>query len=559
MPTWEAVKAEAAPAVHVSKTNLVKRCEPEKTTRFLHGLPFTMSKRLRNAHIKADINAQHPADLIWNIWQELGDLIPDTAAFSAGEYQKAAEHIARNPSRATVETGLTQLIAWGIVEICEICDLATQNETSSKVADLANLKQHTRPAVLYRFLPIAAQVANFQKHYTYLLREYAFKDTPDNVQPEWCDPADLDLLEEMRQPVYQQYASERAAALGRFDRDSGYLESALERIQQGRYIAHTLPAGELRNSREYRKALQKMCVPSDGSEAENAYMDMYTVGCSRSTLPRLRAANGVITVPREKVIPVEQVTDYQRDCGLVLAEHDNGTATVKAPSAQKFANLADESERAAYAALCERQKRTRQQVNKPVFNQKPDTIPADYSEAHKLTQFDFTPGAEQIARYDPETGERYPAAALFSALADRTVQTREQGEVMTLTSYSMEAIEERERHEQETASTNAEMPQANHAIPDYGRKLSGAAAGQTREPIQGARPRPPSGDVFSAGRGTRQAVKRPAHTCHCGAPATGLSAGPVWECDDCRTRGAFVALQNIRTQTAQYAAAGIDS
>jgi hypothetical protein len=412
LPTWDDYKRQNQPEITKYNTNC----------RFPIGLPSTLSHRLRNVHLKVHVKSQHPADLVWAVWQELGNILPDDQPFTAGQYKAATERIGRNLTRDTIQTGLDQLAVWGSVEFCDNCNLATQGDTSSR---LQMSQKSGRPGQLYHFLPIDQQVTHFDQHYRYILREKAFAGVPSEVQPEYGDLSEDDLLrlDDLRAPVYAEHEKDRQKSQADLDRGVGMLESAIGRIQQGRYIPVTLPPGELPNTRVYRRALQKMEVPADGTAKEEAYKDMFKVGCSRSTLARIRAVNQVITVAREKVIPLDQVTDYQRDNGLVLAEHDDGTATIRAPSAEKFADLADEHERAAYETLCQRQRETRSRAtsHESQFESTPrpksGTIPATYSDRHILEQFEFTPGADQIRRYDAETGEVYTPGELWQHLA----------------------------------------------------------------------------------------------------------------------------------------------
>ena len=402
-------------------------------TRFPYGFPYTLRTRILNAHyqLKGRVNAQRPAVLVWEVWQELGDIFPDAQPVTAKQVQAASAAIGRNVSEDAAETGLAMLAAWGVTEIRHKCDLPTQENLSSKVAKVPNLPKRTRPAKYYQFMPIDQQVANVARHYTYLERESAFAGVPSDVQPEYGDLAedDLGLFDDLRAPVYEQYAAERESAQATLDRGVGMLESAVERILQGRYRPVTLPPGPIPNAPALMRALHKADLEAAGGEREKAYKEQFVLGVSRSTLSRIRTANGAITVAREGQIPAGHVTDYQRDHGLVLAEHDDGTVTVKLASAEKFADMANEDERQAYEDLCQRQRETRarakgkekSQVETKPRPPLPDTIPQAYSDQHVLEQFEFTPGAESIPRFDAKTGEVYTPGQLWRLLADRLV------------------------------------------------------------------------------------------------------------------------------------------
>ena len=400
LPTWEEYKTDHRPLSPVAATS----APPISITRFPYGLPSTLSKRLRNAHLKVNVKSHHDADLVWLVWQEMKDLIPDDAMFTAGELEEAANLIGRNLSRHTVEMGLAQLVAWGIVEICDNCDLPTQEDTSSKVEKVANLRKRTRPGKLYRFLPIDQQLVHFERHFTYLLRECAYTGVPSDVQPEWAElvPEEVAFLDEIREPVYAEYEGPRRTAQAGLDRDSDWLENALTCIRQGRYQPHILPPGPIPNTCAYRVILHREWLKAGGGSRENAYQAMFEIGCSRSTLSALRKTNHSITIPREERIPRQQVTAYQYDHGLVLADHNDGTVTVKRPSSENSLNWPMNTN-ARSMRNCANTSRpcavSGHRQNRPFKAEpdaKPDTIPAAYSSSHVLEQLEFTPEADCI-------------------------------------------------------------------------------------------------------------------------------------------------------------------
>jgi hypothetical protein len=396
-----------------------------------------------NAHyrLKGQVKAQRPADLVLEVWQELRDVWPDDMPITPKQFEIAAAHIGRNVTEHTAQTGLAMLAAWGMTEIRENCNLPTREHTNRQVANFPNLPTCTRPATYYQFLPWDRQLENFARHYAYLERESAFAGVPSDVQAEYgdLDGDDLRLLDDYRAPVYATHEAARQKSQDRLDQRMGRLEGDIERIQQGRYRAVTLPPGPIPNAAALMRALHKADLTAAGGEREKAYLAQFDLGVSRSTLSRIRTVNAAITVTRERVIPLADVTDYQRAAGLVLSENEE-TATVRAPSAEKFVDMADEHERAAYEALCQRQRenRAKAKAHESQFESTerppvPITIPAAYSDRHVIEQFEFTPGADAIPRYDGETGEVYTPAQLWRALAE---SVRKGAAMPTFTAHS---------------------------------------------------------------------------------------------------------------------------
>jgi hypothetical protein len=451
LPTWTDYKAE-----QISRTHATTGPSPTASRRFPEGLPYTINKRLLNIHLKVKVANQAPAALAWFVWHEMR--LPEDAWFTAGEFEEAARLAGRNLSRDTVETGLEQLEAWGVVEkIRDICDLSSSHDSGSPVAKVANLRRRTRPAGQYRFLLVGEALNNFERCFGYKLREAAFDGVPDEVQPEYAalSPDDLQRLNEFRAPLYEAHAARRQAAQARWERERDYLAEDMARIRVGRCWSVNLPPGELRNARAYRDALYTDGLVAAGGERENAYRAQFDIGVSRSTLNRMRARNEVITVPRYEELPLtpgEPVIDqlaskdsYAVERGLcelvagddvitVYGEREPGfydrwvedhadtgvVARVRRPAAEKFAELATPEELQAAADLSARQRercarRKDRSVEPPPAV--PLTVPPAYTDEHVLAQAVMLL-PEGVTRCDPETGEVYSPARLWQLMAE---------------------------------------------------------------------------------------------------------------------------------------------
>src|SRR5690606_7717120 len=144
------------------------------------------------------------------------------------------------------------------------------------------------------------------------------------------------LWDDWRAPLYVERAAAREQAAEKHARDLAYLEADFARIRAGSYNPVILPAdAKIESAPRYADALKAARVAAAGEKGISTYRLIYETGRSYSAEVRARERAQVVAVPQKRTIPAEQVTDYQRACGLVLEEHD-GQAIVKAPSVEKL-------------------------------------------------------------------------------------------------------------------------------------------------------------------------------------------------------------------------------
>lgn len=414
---------------------------PNKTRRFPLGLPITLNDRLIGAHLKFKhlrIKQQHPAALMLFVWHELREILPEDARFTAGQFQTATEQIGRNLTRRTIDSAIEELAAWGFGDctFCEGYDLSITERLN--ISSAKSTTERAAPGEKsFQFFPIEQQIANFERHWRYLLRELAFEDIPDNVQAEFADltAAQIACLNEARRPIYAQYAELREQAEQRLITTSDvvgikgqldkYLDENLEKIRAGRYQPVRLVDGALENTKSYRQALYIQPFvdnPVYVREAANRTA-MRKTGTSAATIARYRDEQGLVLQERTKVVAAESVTKYQRDRGLVIKESE-GKATIRIEGAEMLATAApeqtveestrrkDKARQRRKLVSLHRQKLEAQRLQEPSENKHEpeellnETIPAAYSDHFLLRQLDFTPGAEKLLRYevDLDTG-----------------------------------------------------------------------------------------------------------------------------------------------------------
>lgn len=485
---WEDYKAQHAPAL---SGNISRSALAPSTTRFPKGYPYTLRRRILNAHHRIDVQPQLPAFAVDYIYHQIPDTaLPDGAWFTWGGFQDAARDAGREPGRRMVERGLDQLVAWGRVERLEVATVETiETDSSCTVCDLTTLRGNVvrlqsvqlgtakriertarlgKPVTLYRFLPHGKSLENIAAHWRYMVQEHRHADVPDDVQPEWGDLTDdeIALWDEYRAPLYATASAARQKAASQVDRDMAYMEDDFERIIQGRYHAIDLGDAKLRNVTEVGDAVKRAVLRRHGGEFP-AYKMPYETGRSRATEARARERIDAITVEQSRVIPAAEVTDYQRDHGLVMREFDNGMVEVKAPSIEKLADFADETERAAYGEVQERQRaraeksvvaRRREKVRSaqpvPQFKAdipdhvKPETIPAAYTDGHLYAQFSMFPLPADFQTFNPETGEVLPAGELWKRGAAYLRERQRQSECDTMLHAHHAAPDAHDGHQQ---------------------------------------------------------------------------------------------------------------
>ncbi|HEX3053045.1 MAG TPA: bifunctional DNA primase/polymerase [Aggregatilineaceae bacterium] len=525
------VASERRPVLETSYMggNLIQAGE-NTPRRFPLGLPYVLNRRLMNAHKKIAVDRQHAAALIWYLWHEIPQLIQDDQAFTAGELIAALAHIGRNTSRDTVEKALEQLVYWRVVEICDICDLHTQNNIHISVANSANLRKRTKPGKLYRFLPIERQVANFQTHWGYLLREATYQQIPADVQAEFgdLDTDELAALTDYRADLYAEHepAREKAAASLQLGIES--LARGVKNILAGRYRpVAKLPSGEIKNARQYCDLVYKAQLQEVGGEREKAYEAQFEIGVSRSTLARMRDRVGVITVERSKVLAADLITDYQRDNGFIIEEYQDGSAKVRMASAEKLIERASEGEKAAYDRRCELQKarralqdsRLRQLTSlkaAPAYqpSEKPTApkadlplfIPEAYSDSFVRDQA-FMKWPENLPHFDSQTGEILTPKQLWRALADHLLG-RAESEAETISTYTVHAEPREHTHQAvDTLAARESERDTRVRMSEQPNTISRRAVAVLDQPAQTELPY----RLDSAGQVVKKAV-----CCHCG-------------------------------------------
>jgi hypothetical protein len=151
----------------------------------------------------------------------------------------------------------------------------------------------------------------------------------------------------------------------------------------------------------------------------------------RSSLARINDRAGVIKVSRHKVVAATELTPYQREY-LVEEWHNDGTVTVKLPSAAKLRENALPEEIAAYDELRAAQRDRRQSPAAPESVEQgqpavlrcrkkaplPLVMWQGYSEEHLRRQYEFMPLPAEFSTFDLDTGEVYPADQVWQRGAE---------------------------------------------------------------------------------------------------------------------------------------------
>lgn len=535
--SWEHWRAHQRPALSVSGA--------VTATRFPLGLPYTLNKRYLNAHRRVSVKAQINAAAVDYFYHQIAPAaLPDGAWLSAGGFRQLARAAGFDPSSHLCTTGLDQLAAWGRVERLEVdrvewleteeggigkkCNLYTLTQKVYRLRFLVVPTTGPAPKVIYRFRAWPDSLARIAQRWRMLSREHRYREAPDNVQVEWGDLADdeIALWDDYRAPLYALWAAERAHAAEKHADDLAYLEADFERIRAGSYRPVTLLEGaQIRNATDYADALKAARVAAAGEKGISTHRLAYETGRSYSAEVRARDRVAVIAVPQRRTIAADQVTDYQRACGLVFEERD-GKAVVKAPSVEKLRDHAAPEEIAAAESISQAQRqrgelsaesRRRERVREATpaaqfkapdsqGDHRPEIIPEGYSNAHLRAQYELCPLPPEFRPYDAETGELYELDQLLSEprwlwkAGARWLAEWQEAEAM---STFVELSEPKERsHEQEAPRTNAEAGAGIHPA-----TVGDPRQGQGDRPASERNTRPDRGVASSDG--TRAETLRP--------------------------------------------------
>ncbi len=403
---------------------------PEAPRRYPGGLPITSSRQRMELHLRFDIKRQDPLDALEYLFHEIPeDVLPEDAYFSVSSFVKATQKIGRNASANLVEAGLKMALAFDNLDMVESADLIPDGEIHKKCngqvdsyttnpfqnfrISVSTLCSITKPTTLYRFKPAAVRQKNDARVFRYGLREWTFKHAPDLVQAEFGGHLTDDqraVLDDYSAGLGLYNGEDHREALAKFERMAGWLDADQESIEAGTNFAVRLPEGEISSAGAYRLLWLKV-------EAARRDVPRDRAGLSNATLSRHWDDLNLIPVPRSVVVPCERVTPYQREHGLVLAMHGDGTATIRAKGVLKSRDRATREEIKAFEDSRPKQQANRKKwepaqisdgdfeerfdqlnhpdehdvelVATPPTPSKPLTVPADYSEAHKRSQYHY--------------------------------------------------------------------------------------------------------------------------------------------------------------------------
>ena len=111
--------------------------------------------------------------------------------------------------------------------------------------------------VRFQFLPWPDQLRSFERHWRYIVREYAYRRAPDDVQPEYghLDSEQTARLDAARASVYERWADARLEAKITESAHLTRLERDIAKIAAGNYRPVRVPVEALRNVSTYKQAL----------------------------------------------------------------------------------------------------------------------------------------------------------------------------------------------------------------------------------------------------------------------------------------------------------------
>ena len=405
-----------------------------------------------------------------------------------------------------------------------------------------------------------------------------------------------------RQPLYEQFAAERARAEKRIRRMTRVLRQQLHAASQGYHDLAVIPDEPTPNKARYRDALDERRRLEEnpiGIRVESTAKTCAAVGFKdRQALRRSRERRLLVTdkqykpktLQRGDVLGQLPESVVNRGWGLRLEASNGDTFEVTTKSRPYAENWAERQfsagctvtaqmqtvslERAATteeikaleARHEKRLERQRERVRAYAANPRPVTPANDHSAAYVTAQArlslpeHFTENEGVLL--NTRTGESWGVSpqVLCQAVAG-SLGRKEREEMSTHAAHIADALEARESLEtvssehQPSLDSESSEHQPSLSLVDsdartYTTKHGAPVANATRDTGQ---LRATSDQPVILQKLQKLPVR---HACHvCGSPAHRLT-GKGWECDDCNDQGAIIALQNIRAWCAQHAAVG---
>jgi len=481
---------KALPADWVPDFELSRRRDNSETTAphiarysrvFPDGPPTTLLRKLRMLHKIQPVENHAPCETVLSYWQHIVEagVLPDDAIMTDADFLRAARQLNPKASRKAVERGLQQVRALEFVSLFSL-EASGDNASTEK-----------RDKVRFQFLPWPDQLRSFERHWRYIVREYAYRRAPDDVQPEYghLDSEQTARLDAARAPMYERWADARLEAKITESAHLTRLERDIAKIAAGNYRPVRVPIEALRNVSTYKQALAVRRLEAQRDKGLRAGRLAFELGVTVRTVRNMAERDDRFVLKEQTGTPaLEDLNDYQRDNlpYLTVGKPAEGMVTLKAEPRVMLREYADETDCAAHdERVREKREAAAQRAAEAAPPPAPDergeeappppppvrrvTIYADYSDGHKLRQLLWTPGAMDLPRYDAE-GVYYTPDELWRMMADAPPAPQERavfehlvtqaalgkGDMGTFAAYS----EPRERgdDEQETgpAPTDAE-------------------------------------------------------------------------------------------------------
>lgn len=395
--------------------------------RFRGNLPHTMIQRMLDMGL-------HNAALVWENWHQLDT--PDDQPTSRAELQDSYYHL----SRRSTDQGLSQL------ETLNIVRFETHTSASKEVTFQNVQKGRGRPAGRVIFLPVFDVLDHLEGVFANAAyeRRHAQLDAPADVRADFAEPPMTPEGEAAanaaRAPIHEAHADDRADAAAAYERDLRYIRQDFERIRRGAYKPFDFPP-DVTSAAELRRALYKRTL-DDHPDGIESYRVRRAAGISRATQSRIRKEYSIV-IPQTEDTPVrapdeirlgrrqraeliagdttlilEGAEDAQReDVRDFLSTHQGVILRKSRPALEKRRDQASEQEQAAYQEYSELQARRARAGGGATRGEEKRLLPTGYTTTWLLRQLEMTPGAEDLARYDADTGEKWTAPQLWHALA----------------------------------------------------------------------------------------------------------------------------------------------
>lgn len=282
--------------------------KPPRTAWAQGGLPDDLRELMLNIDNETGLSDQAPAVLVWDLYCMAVNrrLLADGEHLTIRALTDAAESLKWETTRWTVEKGVEQLLAWGVLR--DVTDESGRYEKEKPFLSDTPQNSTGRPAKVFRFRRLKAAMASIMNKTRIRVREFCFggvtgkhEAIPDEPHREWFpDDPDADWkAEQIRQrKLSDEQAADHRRAVARYEKAMRAKEAKLHLVALIKAESTALPADRTyKNIIEYRDNLYLGKVRANPGRQISRAQVAKELGRSQGALSAATKRAGVVRVP----------------------------------------------------------------------------------------------------------------------------------------------------------------------------------------------------------------------------------------------------------------------